>query len=69
MTIDVRDHPAALQYEASVDGEPVGSIRYTKGLHVRPLCPFLAGYIDRHPEYEDLVAAKYRDRSADPVGR
>ena len=29
MTIEVRDHPAALQYEVSVDGQPAGVIRYT----------------------------------------
>jgi len=27
------------------------------GLPVRPLCPFIRRYIDRHPEYQDLVAA------------
>jgi predicted GNAT family acetyltransferase len=25
------------------------------GLEVQPLCPFVAGYIRRHPEYQDLV--------------
>lgn len=25
-------------------------------LAARPLCPFIAGWIDRHPEYADLVA-------------
>ena len=29
----------------------------TTGLAVRPLCPFIKAYIDRHPEYQDLVAA------------
>ena len=29
MTVDVRDHPAALQYEVTVDGEPAGTLRYT----------------------------------------
>jgi predicted GNAT family acetyltransferase len=28
-----------------------------EGLKVRPLCPFIAGYIQRHPEYQDLVVA------------
>jgi uncharacterized protein len=28
-----------------------------RGLAVRPLCPFIAGYIQRHPEYADLVVA------------
>lgn len=27
-----------------------------KGGSVRPLCPFIKRYIDRHPEYKDLVA-------------
>ena len=28
-----------------------------RGLRVVPLCPFVAAYIQRHPEYGDLVAA------------
>ncbi|MGE0601830.1 MAG: GNAT family N-acetyltransferase [Dehalococcoidia bacterium] len=27
----------------------------SKGLKVVPRCPFVASYIKRHPEYEDLV--------------
>lgn len=27
-----------------------------RGLRVVPTCPFVAGYIERHPEYRDLVA-------------
>ncbi len=26
-----------------------------RGLRVRPLCPYIAGYIRAHPEYQDLV--------------
>lgn len=26
------------------------------GLRVRPVCPYVAAYIKRHPEYADLVA-------------
>jgi len=26
-----------------------------RGLKVVPLCPFVAAYIERHPEYRDLV--------------
>jgi uncharacterized protein len=33
-----------------------------QGLDVVPLCPFIARYIERHPEYEQLVRAGYRDR-------
>jgi predicted GNAT family acetyltransferase len=28
-----------------------------RGLEVRPLCPFVAGYLRHHPEYEDLVVS------------
>ena len=28
-----------------------------RGLTVKPLCPFVAAFIVRHPEYEDLVAS------------
>jgi predicted GNAT family acetyltransferase len=28
-----------------------------RGLKVRPYCPFVAAYIRRHPEYQDLIAA------------
>ena len=27
-----------------------------RGLRVRPLCPFIAAWMRRHPEYADLVA-------------
>jgi len=28
----------------------------SRGLHVVPLCPFVRGWIERHPDYADLVA-------------
>jgi predicted GNAT family acetyltransferase/glutaredoxin len=34
----------------------------SQGLEVVPLCPFMARFIDGHPEYEELVAADYRAR-------
>jgi predicted GNAT family acetyltransferase len=34
-----------------------------QGLEVVPLCPFMAHFIDEHPEYEPLVAAGYRERT------
>jgi uncharacterized protein len=27
-----------------------------RGLKIRPYCPFVAAYIVRHPDYQDLVA-------------
>lgn len=29
-----------------------------RGLPVVPICPFIASYIERHPEYQDLVDQK-----------
>ena len=36
-----------------------------KGLAVVPLCPFIAAYIDRHPEYRDLVPPEHRGHRED----
>jgi uncharacterized protein len=33
-----------------------------KEMKVRPFCPFIAGWIRRHPDYLELVADGYRDR-------
>lgn len=33
-----------------------------EGLKVIPSCPFVAGYIKRHPEYEKLVDPLYRNK-------
>ncbi|MFB4316902.1 GNAT family N-acetyltransferase [Actinomadura sp. 21ATH] len=30
-------------------------VRAKGGLAVVPLCPFIKGWIDRHPDYQDLV--------------
>lgn len=33
-----------------------------RGVKVRPFCPFISGWIRRHPDYLDLVADGYRNR-------
>lgn len=33
-----------------------------RGLEVLPFCPFVKGYIERHPDYQDLVPAAQRQR-------
>lgn len=30
----------------------------TRQLHLVPICPYVAAYIGRHPEYDDLVEAR-----------
>jgi hypothetical protein len=60
------------EIDESVEGRGFGGVIASgalddarrQGLEVIPLCPFIAAYIERHPEYEDLVAPAYRDRSA-----
>lgn len=47
----------------SIEGQGLGSVLVrgalddlrTRGLRVVPVCPFVAAYIRRHPEYGDLV--------------
>ncbi len=31
-----------------------------RGLQVTPLCPYIAGWIKKHPDYADLVDAEHR---------
>lgn len=33
-----------------------------RGLQVIPLCPYIAAYIRKHPEYVELVDAEHRER-------
>ncbi|MFD5436489.1 GNAT family N-acetyltransferase [Kitasatospora sp. NPDC127067] len=33
-----------------------------RGLHVLPYCPFIRGWIRKHPEYADLVPEASRAR-------
>jgi predicted GNAT family acetyltransferase len=48
---------------AELNGKGIGSalvrglldIARAEKLKVRPLCPFVSGYIAKHPEYADLV--------------
>ena len=47
MKVEVRDHPAALQYEVTVDGEPAGFIRYTLDADVLTMV-----HTDVEPKYE-----------------
>lgn len=33
-----------------------------QGLEVIPTCPFVAGYIAKHPEWHDIVQPAYREK-------
>lgn len=39
----------------------------TQHLAVVPFCPFVAGYIQRHPDYKALVPPDYRDLVEDEL--
>jgi hypothetical protein len=32
------------------------------GLAVKPSCPFIAGYIGKHPEWADIVDPRFREK-------
>ncbi|MFL5297222.1 MAG: GNAT family N-acetyltransferase [Phenylobacterium sp.] len=40
----------------------VAALTYARdhGLTVKPICPFMAGYIRKHPEWQDLVHKDFR---------
>ncbi|HEV2901932.1 MAG TPA: GNAT family N-acetyltransferase [Gaiellaceae bacterium] len=53
------------EVEEAFEGQGIGSrlvaatlddIR-ARGLRMQPLCPFVRSYVERHPEYSDLIAA------------
>jgi len=66
---EYRVRPDALAFthtEVLVEGRGLGTrlvkgvlddVRASGGMIV-PLCPFIAAYIKRHPEYEDLIAPR-----------
>ena len=49
---------------AALNGKGIGSrlvrglldLARAEGVKVKPLCPFVKGYIDKHPDYADLLA-------------
>src|SRR5512140_1465572 len=36
------------------------------GLTVKPVCPFIAGYIGKHPEWSDIVDEAFREKLGPP---
>ena len=41
-----------------------GALGYARehGLKVKPFCPFMAGYIQKHPEWQDLAHRDFREK-------
>jgi predicted GNAT family acetyltransferase len=55
------------EVDDDVEGQGIGStlvrtsldqVRAAGVLRVRPLCPFVRAWIDRHPAYQDLTTAR-----------
>lgn len=73
--IDYRIRPGQInlihtQVEDAFAGKGVASVLVKRtlekvraeGLGLLPICPFVAAYLKRHPEYVDLVPAEQRSR-------
>lgn len=50
--------PRGLEGNGIASHLAVGALTYAKenGLVVMPLCPYMAGYIARHPEWKSILA-------------
>ncbi len=65
-----------IEVDDRFEGKGVGSLLARRsldaareeGLSVLPHCPFVKHYIERHPEYLDLVATEERERFGLPTG-
>ncbi len=42
----------------------IAALTYARahGLTVKPFCPFMAGYIQKHPEWHDIVHPDFREK-------
>ncbi len=64
------------QVDVASAGKGVGSalVRFAlddvreKGGSIVPLCPFVAAWLERHPEYDDIVNQRIMDRIAETDG-
>lgn len=56
--------PPAFEGRGVGSGLAKAALGYARdhGLKVRPACPFIAGYIKKHAEYQDLVDPAWRER-------
>jgi predicted GNAT family acetyltransferase len=50
--------PPALQRQGLADALAKAALEYARGhsLRVKVICPFVANYLTRHPEYQDVVS-------------
>ena len=62
--LDHTEVSAAIERRGIGSGLAHAALEYarSKGLRVVPVCPFVAGYLRKHPEYQDLLAPATRKR-------
>lgn len=56
---EVQPEAGGRSYGSTLIKFALDSVR-ERGLQVIPVCPFVAAYIRRHPEYRDLVEESHR---------
>jgi predicted GNAT family acetyltransferase len=61
--------PVALRGKGLADSLARTALNYARdrGMTVKPFCPFVAAYIRRHREYEDVIDPKFSP-AIDPAG-
>lgn len=62
LTLIHTDVPPALEGHGLGSALVKAALEYAKAedLEVLPICPFVKGYLRKHPEYLQLVSEKYR---------
>lgn len=56
--------PPALEGRGIASALAKAALGYARdhGLKVKPICPFIAAYITKHPEWQDLVHKDFREK-------
>jgi hypothetical protein len=56
--------PPAFAGKGVASALAIAALGYARdhGLTVKPSCPFMAGYIQKHPEWADIVDTTYREK-------
>lgn len=62
--IDHTEVPSALEGRGIASKLAQTALEFARSqrLEVVPLCPYVGGYLRKHPEYQDLLSAKNRKR-------
>jgi predicted GNAT family acetyltransferase len=69
MVLPHTEVPPAFEGKGVASALAKAALGYARGhgLKVKPICPFIAGYIQKHPEWQDLVHEDFRARLGLPA--